>query len=103
MGFVATRVAREVRRAHLRENVGSIFRHAPDQRGEPRVHLRRWEAMAATMPRENPFKVIIEQPGQRLPLLLPGVPAEITKRVEVVVGEAPSETVAGEEATSRQR
>ena len=55
--------------------------------------------MAAAMPRENPFEVIIEQPGQRLRLLLPGVLAEITKRVKVVVDEAPRETVAREEAT----
>jgi hypothetical protein len=31
----------QILKARLRENVGSTFRHAPDQRGEPRVHLGR--------------------------------------------------------------
>ena len=70
-----------------------------DQLAQLPLHFFRRQMNPLTMPGQHPLELVIEQSGERPPLLIPGVPAVIAKGNQPPLIAVPSQMITGEEIT----
>src|SRR5258708_17021577 len=85
------------------ENLSEILeepstpRHPLDAFHELLVHALLGQLDRTSVPWQDPFESIWQQPVHRFDLLAPGAPAGVSERVEPISGLVPGQMVAGEE------